>query len=174
MDPANEKYKPDLVVYGEHFCAVTDSLGICKFSTVEMYGLLPEDIAPGISARWGNKITAEDLLLIGERIVNLERLYNVRLGLSRHDDTLPERFTKEPAPLYEFESDSLTGEMAALPDPLRFGRVYDLDAMLDRYYSLRGWDDRGKPTWEVLQRLGLLDVASDVSSTLSKSKESKE
>ncbi len=174
MDPANEKYKPDLVVYGEHFCAVTDSLGICKFSTVEMYSLLPEDIAPGISAHWGNEITAEDLLLIGERIVNLERLYNVRLGLSRHDDTLPERFTQEPAPLYEYEADSQTGELTALPDPLRVGQVHDLDAMLDRYYSLRGWDDWGNPTKEVPQRLGLLDVASDVSSTLSKSEGSKE
>jgi aldehyde:ferredoxin oxidoreductase len=174
MDPANEKYKPDLVVYGEHFCAVTDSLGICKFSTVEEYGLLPEDIALGVSARWGNTITAEDLLLVGERIVNLERLYNVRLGLSRHDDILPERFTQEAAPLYEYVADSRTGEMTALPDPLRFGRIYDLDAMLDRYYSLRGWDDRGKPTEEVLQRLGLLDVASDVSLTLSKSEGSKE
>ena len=158
MDPANEKYKADLVIYGEHFCAVTDSLGICKFSTVEQYSLLPEDLAPGISAILGNDVTEQDLLLIGERIVNLERLYNVRLGLSRRDDYLPKRFTQEQAPLYEYEADPESGELRASPRPLRYGCIRDWDGMLDRYYSLRGWDKDGKPTREVLQRLDLLDV----------------
>ena len=89
MDPANEKYKPDMVVYGEHFCAITDALGICKFSTIEEYALFPEDLAPGVAALWGRPVTGADLLLVGERIVNLERLYNVRQGLSRKDDRLP-------------------------------------------------------------------------------------
>ena len=80
MDPANEKYKADMVVYGEHFCAVTDALGICKFSTIEEYALFPEDLAPGVAALWGRPVTGADLLLVGERIVNLERLYNVRQG----------------------------------------------------------------------------------------------
>ena len=57
MDPANERYKPDMVVFGEHFCAVTDSLGICKFSTIEEYALFPEDLAPGVAALWGRPIT---------------------------------------------------------------------------------------------------------------------
>ena len=62
MDPANEKYKPDMVVYGEHFCAVTDALGICKFSTIEEYALFPEDLAPGLAALWGRPVTGADLL----------------------------------------------------------------------------------------------------------------
>ncbi len=169
MDPANEKYKADLVVYGEHFCAVTDALGVCKFSTVEEYSLLPEDVAPGVSEILGADVTEEELLLIGECIVNLERLYNVRLGMSRLDDTLPKRFTQEPAPLYEYTADPESGEMEASPEPVYYGEVHDLDAMLDRYYLLRGWDIEGKPTREVLERLNLLDVAEDVALTPSRS-----
>jgi aldehyde:ferredoxin oxidoreductase len=172
MDPANEKYKADLVVYGEHFCAVTDSLGICKFSTVEQYSLLPEDLARAISAILGDDVTEQDLLLIGERIVNLERLYNVRLGMSRKNDDLPARFTQERAPLYEYEVGPQIGEMRASPQPLRYGLIHDWDAMLDRYYRLRGWDKDGRPTQEVLQRLDLPEVAGDVPLTLSKSERS--
>ncbi|MEW5960298.1 MAG: aldehyde ferredoxin oxidoreductase family protein, partial [Chloroflexota bacterium] len=126
MDPANEKYKADMVVYGEHYCAVTDALGICKFSTVEVYSLLPQDVAAGLSAILGQEISAEDLLKAGERIVNLERLYNVRQGMSRADDTLPQRFSREPAPLYDYDLDPETGEMTASPEPIRYGRIHNL------------------------------------------------
>lgn len=157
MDPANEKYKADMVVYGEHFCAVTDALGICKFSTIEEYALFPEDLAPGVTAlrAAGRPVTGADLLLVGERIVNLERLYNVRQGLSRADDRLPARFTAEPAPLYEYEEDPATGEMTRSAEPIRYGLLHDFDAMLDRYYDLRGWTRDGVPTAETLARLGL-------------------
>lgn len=160
MDPANEKYKPDMVVYGEHFCAVTDSLGICKFSTVEEYSLFPEDLAPAVSALWGEKVTGDDLLLIGERIVNLERMYNVREGLRREADRLPSRFTEEPAPLYDFEMDSATGKMKQSEKPIRIGKLYNFEGMLDRYYDLRGWSRDGVPTAETLQRLGLAKISS--------------
>jgi aldehyde:ferredoxin oxidoreductase len=155
MDPTNEKYKPDMVVYGEHFCAITDALGICKFSTVEEYSLFPEDLAPGISAARDEPITGEDLLAIGERIVNLERMYNVREGLDREQDRLPRRFTEEPAPLYDFEINPSTGEMERSEKPIRVGEIKDFDSMLDRYYDLRGWSRDGIPTPETLQRLGL-------------------
>ena len=162
MDPTNEKYKPDMVVYGEHFCAVTDSLGICKFSTVEEYSLFPEDLAPGVSVLWGEEVTGEDLLRIGERIVNLERMYNVREGLGRKDDHLPARFTEEPAPLYDFEIDPATGEMKQSKEPIRVGKIHDFERMLDRYYSLRGWTQDGIPTPETLQHLGLTAAAASV------------
>lgn len=156
MDPANEKYKADMVVYGEHFCAVTDALGICKFSTIEEYALFPEDLAPGVAALWGRPVTGADLLHVGERIVNLERLYNVRQGLSRADDRLPARFTTEPAPLYEYEEDAETGEMVRSAEPIRYGLLHDFDAMLDRYYDLRGWTRDGVPTAGTLARVGLV------------------
>ncbi len=158
MDPANEKYKADMVVYGEHFCAITDALGICKFSTIEEYALFPEDLAPGVAALWGKPVTGADLLAVGERIVNLERMYNVRQGLSRADDHLPRRFTEEPAPLYEFEEDPATGQMRQSAEPIRYGLLHDFDAMLDRYYALRGWDGDGIPRPETLRRLGLDDL----------------
>jgi aldehyde:ferredoxin oxidoreductase len=159
MDPANEKYKADMVVYGEHFCAITDALGICKFSTIEEYALFPEDLAPGIAALWGKPVTGADLLTVGERIVNLERMYNVRQGLSRADDHLPARFTQELAPLYEFTEDPATGQMRQSAEPIRYGLLHDFDAMLDRYYALRGWDDNGIPRPETLRRLGLDDLS---------------
>jgi aldehyde:ferredoxin oxidoreductase len=155
MDPANETYKADMVVAGEHFCAVTDSLGICKFSTIEEWSLFPEDLAPGVAALWGRPVTGDDLLLIGERIVNLERLYNLRLGFSRRDDRLPDRFTTEPAPLYEYEEDEATGEMVRSAEPVRYGLIENFDAMLDRYYTLRGWTADGAPTPATLDRIGL-------------------
>lgn len=157
MNPANEKYKPDMVVYGEHFCAITDALGICKFSTVEEYSLFPADLAPGIAALWAEPVTGQDLLAIGERIVNLERLYNVRQGFSRADDQLPRRFTEERAPLYEFIPDSATGDMQRSAEPFRFGLLENFGAMLDRYYDLRGWSRQGIPQPGTLERLGLAE-----------------
>jgi aldehyde:ferredoxin oxidoreductase len=155
METDNEAYKPDLVVFTEHYCAVSDALGICKFSTAETYALYPEDLAAGLSALWEREISSAELLRAGERIVNLERLYNVRLGLSRADDRLPTRFLTEPLEIYAFTRDEVTGEIRASPEPLHIGRLHDFEAMLDRYYSLRGWDKNGIPTPETVRRLGL-------------------
>jgi aldehyde:ferredoxin oxidoreductase len=162
MEADNEKFKADMVVYGEHFCAVTDALGICKFSTTEEYSLLPDDIAPGLSALWDEPLSGEDLLHIGERIVNLERLYNVREGLSRADDRLPARFTEEKVPLFGFERDPETGRLQQSTEPVGQARIYDFEAMLDRYYQLRGWSNNGVPTLPTLQRLGLAEYLDQV------------
>jgi aldehyde:ferredoxin oxidoreductase len=155
MDPDNEKYKPDMVIYGEHFCAITDSLGICKFSTVEEYSQLPFDLLPGLE-NLGLSMTEEKLLEIGERIVNIERLFNIRCGLSREDDHLPKRFTTEPLPLYANEVDPVTGQ-THLGKYLRSGILNTYEEMLDRYYSLRGWNNEGNPEESTLIRLGLVD-----------------
>ncbi|MCL7453305.1 MAG: aldehyde ferredoxin oxidoreductase family protein [Anaerolineae bacterium] len=157
METDNERYKADMVVYGEHFCAVTDALGICKFSTTEEYSLLPGDVAPGLAAVWGEAVTGDDLLEAGERIVNLERLYNVREGLSRADDRLPARFLEEAVPLFGFERDPETGSLRQSPEPMGHAEIYDFEAMLDRYYQLRGWSPDGIPTPATLRRLGLAD-----------------
>ena len=152
MDPEDETYKPDMLIYGEHYCAITDALGICKFSTTEEYSLLPDDVARGLQAQ-GMEMTGQGLLEIGERIVNLERLYNVREGLSRADDHLPRRFS-EPLPLLASETDPATGE-TRLGAQLKVGQLFDFEAMLDRYYHLRGWNAQGQPTAATLGRLGL-------------------
>jgi aldehyde:ferredoxin oxidoreductase len=153
MDPSIETYKPDMVVYGEHYNAVTDSLGICKFSTTEEYSQMPADLLPGLDAL-GFSLTEEKLLEIGERIVNLERLYNVREGMGRKDDYLPRRFTSEPLPLLANMTDPNTGK-TLLTGYLRSGKISDFNAMLDRYYKIRGWDANGHPLMATLDRLGL-------------------
>ena len=155
MDAADETYKPDMVTFTEHYCAVSDALGICKFSTTETYALYPEDLAEGLSALWGQPITGEELLLAGERIVNMERMYNVRQGLSRKDDALPERFIREPLDVYAYTYQAEHEWAVRSEKPIRAGALIGLDRMLDRYYALRGWDCNGVPTTETLDRLGL-------------------
>ena len=155
MDLADETYKADLVAYSENYSAVSDALGICKFATTETFALMPEDVAAGLSALRGKPITTVELLRAGERIVNLERLYNARLGLTRADDRLPDRFTSEPLPIHTFTRDEATGEVQKSEQPIHVGLVHDPNAMLDRYYRLRGWDERGLPTAEKLRELGL-------------------
>jgi len=155
MEADNEAYKPDLVIFSEHYCAVADSLGVCKFSTAETYATYPEDLAAGLSALRGEEISGAELLTAGERIVNLERLYNVRMGLSRVDDHLPARFVTEPLPIHSFERDEATGQVHPSAEPLHVGRLHDFEAMLDRYYHLRGWDRHGRPTATTVERLGL-------------------
>ena len=157
MDLADETYKADLVVYSENYSAVSDALGICKFATTETYALMPEDVAAGLSALRGKPITAAELLRAGERLVNLERLYNARLGLTRADDRLPARFTTEPLPIHTFTRDEATGEVRKSEQPIHIGLVHAPDAMLDRYYRLRGWDEQGLPTAEKQRELGLAD-----------------
>jgi aldehyde:ferredoxin oxidoreductase len=88
-------------------------------------------------------------------------MYNVRQGMSRADDTLPQRFSQEPAPLYDYDLDPETGQVTASPEPIRYGQIHSLEAMLDRYYYLRQWDNQGKPTKEVLERLNLFEITND-------------
>jgi aldehyde:ferredoxin oxidoreductase len=97
-----------------------------------------------LGAAWlralGYDHTAEDLRVAGERIWTLTRLFNVREGLDRAADEVP----------------------APLTEPARGGpnegRAIDagaFEALLDRYYAARGWSERGRPTRETLDRLGL-------------------
>jgi aldehyde:ferredoxin oxidoreductase len=86
-------------------------------------------------------MTTEELERVGERIVNLERLFNVREGVRRGDDALPWRVMHEPIP---------DGPSAGAYCPPE-----ELAGMLDRYYALRGWDADGVPT---PARLSALDL----------------
>jgi aldehyde:ferredoxin oxidoreductase len=93
-----------------------------------------------LQAATGWSLDGEDVRRIGERIVNLERMFNARAGIGRKDDTLPRRFTEEPLP----------------PGNPSEGAVVELDAMLDEYYRARGWDvATGLPTDGKLRELGL-------------------
>jgi aldehyde:ferredoxin oxidoreductase len=124
-----------LLIYHQHISAVFDAIGLCKFAGLV---LSDEHLARMLSAATGIAFEAQDLHIVGERIWNLERLYNLREGFTREDDTLPRRFLEEP--------------IANGPGQ---GRVVDLEAMLQDYYRARGWDSDGIPTAEKLSRLGL-------------------
>ncbi len=137
---------------------MVDSLGVCKFSTSETYTVMPADLAKGLQAL-GYDFTEKSLLEIGERIVNLERLFNQLHGLNREDDMLPLRFTEEPLAVYDFETDPDSDEVHRSASPIATGKIHDWNAMLDRYYKLRGWDDQGHPSPETLTRLGLQDTS---------------
>jgi aldehyde:ferredoxin oxidoreductase len=92
-----------------------------------------------LNATTGWNISTKEAMKIGERIWNLQKLYNIREGASRTDDTLPERIREHAVPFPD-------GKRRAAPD---------LAPMLDEYYELRGWDREGKPTELRLRELGL-------------------
>jgi aldehyde:ferredoxin oxidoreductase len=135
LDSFATEGKAPWAVYFQNLSAAIDSSGMCLFST---FGLEDKDIAELLSAATGIPHTAEDLLTIGERIWNLERLWNLRAGMTREDDTLPARLRTKP-----------------IPEGAAKGHVSRLEKMLPEYYALRGWDAAGVPSDEKLASLGL-------------------
>ncbi|MBA7712231.1 hypothetical protein ES703_121202 [subsurface metagenome] len=127
--------KAELTKFSQDFTAVVDSSGICAFTT---FGIWTPEYVELIKEATGIPYEEEELLRAGERIWNLERLFNLKAGFTKKDDTLPERFFKEP-----IKSGASKGE------------VFELDKMLSEYYKLRGWDSAGIPTKAKLKELGL-------------------
>lgn len=119
----------------EFSMCVADSVAIC--STLRI-ALSVKALARAYTMATGIAVDEAALLRAAERVINLERMYNVRLGLGRKDDTLPGRFLREP-----------------MPSGHAKGSTVDLDAMLDEYYALMGWDANGVPAREKLEELGL-------------------
>jgi aldehyde:ferredoxin oxidoreductase len=83
-------------------------------------------------------VTEADLFKAAERIWNLERLFNLREGITGKEDTLPTRLLQEPMP----------------SGPAK-GHVVELDVLLRDYYQVRNWDEKGAPRPEKLKELGL-------------------
>jgi aldehyde:ferredoxin oxidoreductase len=134
--------KPAFAVRSQHFTAVGDSLVLCRFTAERGFGLfLGEPYAAMVRAVTGWDMTVEELERVGERIINLERLFNVREGVRRAQDVLPWRVMHEPIP---------DGPSAGMHCP-----PTELAGMLDEYYRLRGWDADGVPTDARLAGLGL-------------------
>ena len=134
--------KPEFAVRSQHFTAVDDSLVLCRFTSERGFGLfVDEPYARMVRAVTGWDMTVEELERIGERVINLERLFNVREGARRKDDVLPWRVMHEPIP------DGPSAGMYCPPE--------ELSMMVDRYYALRGWDENGVPTPARLTALGI-------------------
>ncbi len=117
-----------------------DILSTCKFF---MYaGITLDDWASMLSALTGWNMDGKELFGIGERVCNLQRLFNMREGLGRKDDRLPARVLSVP----EF------GKYADHPECV----IRDFDSLLDEYYEARNWNkDTGYPEKEKLLELGL-------------------
>ena len=108
--------------------------------------ITPHDVYPAyIKASCGLSLTTEEFMRVGERIWNLQKLFNLGAGLTRADDTLPERCFTEPV-----LGDTSEGSVI---DRDKFG------AMLDEYYTVRGWNLDGKPKNETLAGLGISGYA---------------
>jgi aldehyde:ferredoxin oxidoreductase len=142
FDRRGAKDKPAFAVRSQHFTALGDSLVLCRFTSERGFGLFIGDpYATMVRAVTGWDVTVDELERVGERIINLERLFNVREGVRRAQDVLPWKVMHEPIP---------EGPSAGMQCP-----PAELSAMLDDYYALRGWDADGVPTTARLAALGL-------------------
>lgn len=136
MDPHATEGKSEWVAQEQNRTTAHDNTGVCMF--VKGAGATLEELVSLTAAATGITLTMEDFLRIGERTWNLERLWNLRAGLTKADDSLPQRLLKDP--------------FAQGPSA---GVTVDLDAMLPVYYQSRGWDEDGIPSQQKLEELGL-------------------
>ena len=134
--------KAVLMRWHENWHCVVDSLGLCKLEGIALKPLLPKHFQRMLAAATGWDISVKELEHIGERIWNLERLFNAREGMRREDDFPPRRLLEEPITTGPAQGERL--------DRKRY------EQMLTEYYRLRGWDpDTGIPTSEKCRELGL-------------------
>jgi aldehyde:ferredoxin oxidoreductase len=126
---------------------IPDFLGLCRF----VVGYLPDPyygvdtMAKLASCITGINIDEDMLYMYCDRKINLSRAFDVREGITRNDDSIPERFFKEPSPVK--------------------GKPLDRDTfnkMIEEAYAVRGWDSNGIPKRETLLKVGLEDVADDL------------
>jgi aldehyde:ferredoxin oxidoreductase len=130
--------KAGIVSNHQNTSAVVDSLVLCKFANM---AVSVEFFARLLSAVSGETFTSDDLMKVGERTWNMERLYNLREGFGRSDDTLPTRLLEEP-----------------VKEGPSKGHTVRLAAMLEEYYEFRGWDEEGVPGEAKLKELELDDL----------------
>jgi aldehyde:ferredoxin oxidoreductase len=124
------------IMITQSFMCVLDSLVMCCFLLGQ--GMTPSLISDIFNSITGRKNSPLELLEIGDRICNLKRIYNISLGVSRKDDTLPTRILKEPL--------AHGGAKGQLPN---------LKYMVSTYYRLRGWDRNGIPRKRTIEKLAL-------------------
>ena len=138
--------KAELTKHFQDVFTLMDSAGVCVFVALRytldtLNGYIPTRLTQIVNHATGSDYTPDTLLEAAERVYNLERLFLTKAGISRKDDTLAQRMA-EPMPA----------------GPLQ-GETFELDRLLDDYYVARGWDERGIPTHERLEKLGIAHYA---------------
>lgn len=152
LDTALSRYdtsesKARMVKIGQDLWGLYDCMIVCKF-TPHPAGIKLKTLNGIFNAITDWSFSEKDLMAVGERAFNLCRVFNVREGVTRMDDTVPERFSE---PVSETVSQGQTFTQKTL------------SKMLDYYYRCRGWDEKtGIPTRETLERLNLGWVAKDL------------
>ncbi|MDH4214272.1 MAG: aldehyde ferredoxin oxidoreductase C-terminal domain-containing protein, partial [Candidatus Thorarchaeota archaeon] len=148
LDIMSPKYKGQVVWDMEDLYALVDSAVICKYATMwppVFYFDTFVNVIPSLTGmeEWSDPKYVRQT---AERISHLRRAFNHRLGVTRKDETLPQRLLKEPMP---------TG-------PAK-GGLPDLDEMLDEYYKFRGCDrETGYPLESKLKELNLDFVVDEL------------
>lgn len=148
-DHTSYEGKSWMVFWQENCYMGVDCLGICKYHTLFLGATHPnfEDWPKVLYYNTGLEMTPEEIWEIAERCNNLERLFNLREGLTRNDlkkgDTLNHRYFDEPC------TRGAPDVIGARIDKKKF------EKMIDEYYEHHGWDENGIPTPETLKRLGL-------------------
>jgi aldehyde:ferredoxin oxidoreductase len=146
VDPLAVEGKGEITKYVQDETAAAETAIFCTFPlssqmvTMDLYSKLLQS-ATGIEKFKNPKY----LWLVGERIFNLERAFNIREGFNANQDAMPDRILKEPVPR----------------EPSK-GQVFELDTLLQDYYLVRGWNKQGIPTKEKLEALGLAEAANQL------------
>jgi aldehyde:ferredoxin oxidoreductase len=140
--------------FSQDMYTVADCLEVCKFITDHNgHGVAMEDMAKMLHAVTGMDLTVDELRVIADRVFTLERAFLVREGITKKDDVLKGKWTKGAVSRGPHKGFTI--------DPQSW------EKMLEAYYKTRGWDrETGIPTRETLERLGLADVADDLSKTI--------
>ncbi len=134
-EPTATEGKPELVKAFQDATTIFDAAGVCLFTS---FAWTVADVQPQLQAACEGDWSMEKLAVVGERIWNLEKLYNLKAGFTKKDDDLPPRLKTE----------------ACKTGPAK-GVVSHVEEMLPIYYQVRGWDAEGVPTADTKARLGL-------------------
>jgi aldehyde:ferredoxin oxidoreductase len=143
----------EMVARGQDYGSILNSLVLCAFSHAGYAQYHSAMGFPGINARdvitWfklatGMNATFESLMEAGERIVNLKRIINLKLGMKPGEDNLPQRFLK------------VSRKTGQVSDP-----VPPIEKLLADYYRVRGWDNNGRIGAQKLSDLGLESLPTE-------------
>jgi len=127
--------------FGNRICML-DMLGTCKWFYPWYFSPFVDAPVKLYSLATGRDTTEDELLTAAQRVLTLERAFNVTKGVRRKDDALPERLFENTAPLGLYKGAKLEKQK--------------FDEMVDEYYRLRGWDEEGIPTEETFKKFGLV------------------